>query len=98
MFVSSQWASSPSSHATPQTHKELTETTPQLICWPVSAIYSVAKAMQRTDRLCNWGPLPRSKEFLPLLWHSAASVRTRSQIMEFMHCLDLWKWTRALRS
>jgi len=43
MFVSSQWASSPSSHATPQTHKELRETTPQLICWPVSAICSVAK-------------------------------------------------------
>jgi len=37
-------------------------------------------------------------DFLPLFWHSAALVVTRSQTMEPMHYLELWKWTRAFRN
>ena len=36
--------------------------------------------------------------FSAVLWHSAASVRTRSQMRECVHWLELCKWIRAFRS
>ena len=36
--------------------------------------------------------------FAAVLWHSAASVRTRSQMRERVHWLELCKWIRAFRS
>ena len=33
-----------------------------------------------------------------LFWHSAASVKTRSQMNVCVHWLESWKWTRLIRS
>ena len=43
-----------------------------------------------------WGLLNQLSSVV--LWHSAASVGTRSQLKEHVHWLRLYKWTRAFKS
>ena len=64
-------------------------------CWFTT--YVLSEVVRPNIPYTKWRDLLSHLSSL-VLWHSAASVRTRSKMKECVHLVRLYKWTRAFRS